>query len=149
MRCVVQRVKRASVVVDGEVVGAIDRGLLVLAGVGQGDSEAELQWMADKVTRMRIFPDDDGRFDRSLLDVGGELLSVSQFTLFADVRKGTRPSFSRAASPDAARPAWERFNELVAAPGVRVATGVFGAHMEVSLVNDGPVTIELERHPQE
>jgi D-tyrosyl-tRNA(Tyr) deacylase len=148
MRCVVQRVNEASVVVDGAVVGRIGRGLLVLAGVGSGDTETELQWMADKVTRLRIFPDEDGRFDRSLLDVGGELLSVSQFTLFADVRKGTRPSFSRAEAPALAEPAWERFNALVAATGVRVATGVFGAHMAVSSVCDGPVTIELERLPR-
>ena len=145
MRCVVQRVNEASVTVDGEVVGAVSRGLLVLVGIAAGDSDADLQWMADKVVRLRIFPDEDGRFDRSLLDVGGALLSVSQFTLLADTRKGTRPSFTRAAAPDVARAAWERFNELVAAHGVQVETGRFGASMQVALVNDGPVTIELER----
>lgn len=145
MRCIVQRVSQASVTVDGTVTGAIERGLLVLVGIGQGDTEAELQWMADKLVRLRIFDDAAGRFDRSLLDVGGAVLSVSQFTLFADTRKGTRPSFTGAGAPAAAEALWLRFNELVAATGVRVATGVFGAHMDVALVNDGPVTMQLER----
>ncbi len=145
MQCVIQRVSQASVTVEGDVVGEIGRGLLALVGIGEGDGEAELRWMAEKVVRLRIFPDDDGRFDRSLLDVGGALLSVSQFTLLGDVRKGTRPSFTKAAHPDVARPAWERFNELVRELGVDVATGSFGASMQVALVNDGPVTIQLER----
>ncbi|MCW2950233.1 MAG: D-tyrosyl-tRNA(Tyr) deacylase [Thermoleophilia bacterium] len=149
MRCVVQRVEQASVTVDRDVVGAISAGLLVLVAIAEGDGEAELAWMADKITRLRIFSDANGRFEHSLLETGGELLSVSQFTLYGDVRKGTRPSFSKAAPPAAAEHAWQRFNALVEARGVRVATGIFGAHMSVSLVNDGPVTIELERSPRE
>ena len=144
-RCVVQRVTEASVSVDGEVVGAIGRGLCVLVGIAEGDGEDELRWMADKLVRLRIFPDDAGKFDRSLLDVGGELLSVSQFTLLGDVRKGTRPSFTRAAHPDHAFPAWNRFNGLVEEHGVTVATGIFAADMRVALVNDGPVTLTLDR----
>ncbi|MCW2956585.1 MAG: D-tyrosyl-tRNA(Tyr) deacylase [Thermoleophilia bacterium] len=145
MKCVVQRVSSAKVIVEGDVVGEIGHGLLALVGIAEGDTEAELTWMAEKVAKLRIFDDADGRFDRSLLDVGGSLLSVSQFTLLADVRKGTRPSFTGAAAPDHARPAWERFNELVAQQGIHVATGTFGASMQVELVNDGPVTITLER----
>lgn len=145
MRCVVQRVSRASVTVDGEVVGSIGHGVLALVGVAEGDTDEQLRWMAEKVVKLRIFDDEDGRFDRSLLDVGGSLLSVSQFTLLGDLKKGTRPSFTKAAHPDHAKPAWERFNELVAVQGVDVRTGVFGAHMDVELVNDGPVTITLER----
>lgn len=145
MRCVVQRVTEASVSVDGDVVGAIGRGLCVLVGIADGDGEDELRWMADKLVRLRIFPDDAGKFDRSLLDIRGELLSVSQFTLLGDVRKGTRPSFTRAAHPDHAFPAWNRFNELVEGHGVRVATGIFAADMRVALVNNGPVTLTLDR----
>lgn len=145
MQCVIQRVSEASVTVEGDVVGEIGPGLLVLVGIGAGDGDEELRWMAEKIVQLRIFDDADGRFDRSLLDTGGALLSVSQFTLLADVRKGTRPSFTKAAQPDLARPAWERFNELVRGLGVDVATGTFGASMQVALVNDGPVTITLER----
>lgn len=145
MQCVVQRVASASVTVAGDIVGEIGAGILVLVGIADGDDEACLRWMAEKVSRLRIFPDDAGRFDRSLLDTGGSLLSVSQFTLLGDVRKGTRPSFTRAAAPEVAEPAWERFNELVRDQGVHVATGVFAARMQVTLVNDGPVTILLER----
>ena len=147
MRVIVQRVSSAQVSVDGTVTGAIGSGLLALVAIGDGDGEAELQWMADKLVRLRIFDDAAGRFDRSLLDVGGAVLSVSQFTLFADTRKGTRPSFTSAAAPAEAEHLWLRFNELVAATGVRVAAGVFGAHMDVALVNDGPVTMQLERTP--
>jgi D-tyrosyl-tRNA(Tyr) deacylase len=107
MQCVVQRVTEASVVVDGDVVGAIGPGILALVGIGEGDDDAVLRWMADKIVRLRIFADEQGRFDRSLLDVGGALLSVSQFTLLGDVRKGTRPSFTRAAAPNDAVLAWE------------------------------------------
>lgn len=145
MQCVVQRVTEASVVVDDAVVGSIGRGLLALVGIAEGDDEEALTWMARRVAALRIFPDDRGRFDRSLVDIGGSLLSISQFTLLGDVRKGARPSFTRAAHPDVAAPAWERFNALVRAQGVPVETGVFGASMQVSLVNDGPVTIQLER----
>lgn len=145
MQCVVQRVTAASVTVDGDIVGEIGRGLLLLVGIGRDDDEQALAWMADKVARLRIFPDEDGRFDRSLLDTGGAALSVSQFTLLGDVSRGTRPSFTRAAAPDLALPAWERFNDLLRGHGIDVATGTFGASMQVSLVNDGPVTILLER----
>lgn len=145
MQCVVQRVTSASVSVDGAEVGRIGPGILALVGIAEGDDDATLRWMADKVVRLRIFPDELGRFDRSLLDTGGALLSVSQFTLLGDVRKGTRPSFTRAAHPDHARPAWERFNEFVRERGVDVQTGTFAASMQVALVNDGPVTILLER----
>lgn len=145
MQVVVQRVSQAAVVVDGETVGEIDRGLLALVGIADGDDEATLAWMARKVAALRIFPDDEGRFDRSVIDVGGSVLSVSQFTLLGDVRKGTRPSFTKAAQPDLARRAWERFNELVGAQGISVETGTFAANMQVSLVNDGPVTILLDR----
>jgi D-tyrosyl-tRNA(Tyr) deacylase len=145
MQCVVQRVSHASVTVDGSVTGSVDRGLLVLVGIADGDSDEAVAWMARKVAALRVFDDDEGRFDRSVRDVGGGVLSVSQFTLLGDVRKGTRPSFTRAAHPSVAEPAWERFNELLRAEGVPVETGVFGASMQVSLVNDGPVTIRLER----
>lgn len=145
MQCVVQRVASARVIVAGDVVGEIGPGILALVGIGRDDGDEQLRWMANKVTRLRIFPDADGRFARSLLDTGGSLLSVSQFTLLGDVSKGTRPSFTNAADPTVANPAWERFNELVREVGVDVATGIFGASMQVELVNDGPVTIRLER----
>ena len=145
MRCVVQRVSEASVSVEGEVVGRIGPGLLALVGIGAGDTDEVIDWMARKVAGLRVFDDDAGRFDRSLLDTGGALLSVSQFTLLGDLRKGTRPSFTRAAHPDVALPAWERFNDAVRAQGIEVATGRFGAHMDVRLTNDGPVTVVLER----
>ncbi len=145
MQCVIQRVSEASVTVEGDVVGEIGPGLLALVGIADGDDDDELRWMAEKVVKLRIFDDDDGRFDRSLLDTGGSLLSVSQFTLLGDTRKGTRPSFTKAASPEVALAAWERFNDLVRAQGVTVETGRFGASMQVALVNDGPVTIQLSR----
>jgi D-tyrosyl-tRNA(Tyr) deacylase len=145
MQCVVQRVTSARVTVAGDVVGSIGPGLLLLVGIADGDGDDQLRWMADKVAKLRIFGDADGRFARSVIDTDGAILSVSQFTLLGDVRKGTRPSFTRAAHPDHARPAWERFNELVRARGVEVATGEFGASMQVSLVNAGPVTFVLER----
>ncbi len=145
MQCVIQRVSEASVTVEGDVVGEIGPGLLVLVGIGADDGEDQLRWMAEKIVKLRIFSDDEGRFDRSVLDVGGAILSVSQFTLLGDVRKGTRPSFTKAAHPDIAMPAWERFNAIVRELGVDVATGTFAASMQVALVNDGPVTITLER----
>ena len=130
--------------VDGDVVGAIGRGLLVLLGVGHDDTSENATRLAAKIARLRIFPDEAGRFDRSLLDVGGDALVVSQFTLLADTRKGNRPSFTDAARPEQAEPLVEAFAEALRAAGVRVETGVFGAKMEVELVNDGPVTIVLE-----
>jgi D-tyrosyl-tRNA(Tyr) deacylase len=145
MKCIVQRVASASVSVAGDVVGEIGPGILALVGISVGDGEDELRWMAEKVAKLRIFPDEDGRFDRSLLDTGGALLSVSQFTLLGDTSKGTRPSFTKAAAPELAEAAWDLFNEFVRAQGIDVACGIFGASMQVSLVNDGPVTIILER----
>lgn len=130
---------------DGEVVGAIGRGHALLVGFREGDGPEELEWMADKVVGLRVFPDEEGRMNRSLEDVSGSLLVVSQFTLYGDTRKGRRPSFVEAAHPDVAIPLYERFVELLTARGVPVETGVFGAMMEVELVNEGPVTLMLER----
>ena len=144
MRTVVQRVSRAEVRVGGEVVGAIGTGLLVLAGVAQGDGEEAARYLADKIAALRIFEDGAGRMNRSVADVGGEVLVVSQFTLLGDVRKGNRPGFTAAAAPDAANALYERLCELLRERGLRVATGVFRAQMEVELVNDGPVTILLD-----
>ena len=144
MRAVVQRVSRASVRVDGEVVGACGPGILVLVGAGHDDTPETAVRLAGKLARLRIFPDDAGRFDRSLIDTGGEALVVSQFTLLADTRKGNRPSFTGAAAPEQAEPLVARVVDALRAEGVEVATGRFGAMMEVELVNDGPVTIVLE-----
>jgi D-tyrosyl-tRNA(Tyr) deacylase len=146
MRAVVQRVSRASVTVEGEVVGSCGRGLLVLVGVGHDDGDATARRLAEKLARLRVFENDDGRFDRSLLDVGGDALVVSQFTLLADSKrqKGARPSFSDAARPEVAEPLIATFVEALRAHGVRVETGVFGARMHVELVNDGPVTLILD-----
>ncbi len=144
MRAVVQRVSSASVRVEGETVGACGLGLLVLVGAGHEDSPETAARLAAKIARLRIFPDDGDRFDRSLLDVGGEALVVSQFTLLADTRKGNRPSFTAAAEPDRAEPLVVAFCETLRELGVPIATGVFGARMEVELVNDGPVTIVLD-----
>ena len=131
-------------VVDGEAVGEIGPGLCLLLGVARGDGPGEAERLAGRVARLRIFPDGDGRFDRSLLDVGGAALVVSQFTLIADTAKGNRPSFAAAAPPGEAEPVYERFCEQLRALGAPVETGVFGARMQVELVNDGPVTIVLE-----
>ncbi len=139
-----QRVREASVSVGGEVVGACGLGLLILLGVAATDGEAEADHLASKIARLRIFENDDGRFDRSLLDIGGEVLVVSQFTLVADTRKGNRPSFTEAAEPHLAEVLYERFCAGLEQEGIAVARGRFGARMEVSLVNDGPVTIVLE-----
>jgi D-tyrosyl-tRNA(Tyr) deacylase len=136
-------VSRARVRVGGETVGQIGRGLLVLVGVARGDTSEEAERLAAKILKLRIF-EADGKFDVSLLDVGGELLAVSQFTLLADTRKGNRPSLTDAAPPEDAEPAYESFCAAVEAQGVRIARGVFGARMEVELVNDGPVTIVLD-----
>jgi D-tyrosyl-tRNA(Tyr) deacylase len=140
VRAVVQRVARASVTPGG----SIGAGLCVLLGVASGDDEARAIRLADKVARLRVFGNDEGRFDRSLLDVGGAALVVSQFTLIADTAKGTRPSFSGAARPELAEPLYERFCAGLRDLGVEVATGVFGARMQLELVNDGPVTVVLD-----
>jgi D-tyrosyl-tRNA(Tyr) deacylase len=145
MRIVLQRVSRARVTVEGRVTGEIGRGLLLLAGFTDGDSEDALAWMADKVVGLRIFPDEEGKMNRSVQEVGGGLLVVSQFTLYGDTRKGRRPSFIDAARPEVAIPLYERFVALLRATGLPVGTGEFGAMMDVELVNDGPVTLILER----
>jgi len=144
MRAVVQRVARARVLEDGRLLGKVTGGLCVLLGVARGDNEKMADALARKLTRLRIFPDDEGRFSRSVRDVGGSALVVSQFTLIADASKGNRPSFSDAAPADLAEPLYERFCDALRAEGVQVATGRFGALMQVELVNDGPVTIILD-----
>ena len=144
MRAVVQRVSSASVEVDGQVVGAIGPGLLVLVGVAHEDGEQQAARLAGKLARLRVFPDDAGRFDRSLLDTGGAALVISQFTLLGDTAKGNRPSFTAAAPPERAGPLYDRVCEELRALGVPVETGVFGAAMAVELVNDGPVTLILD-----
>jgi D-tyrosyl-tRNA(Tyr) deacylase len=144
MRVVLQRVSRASVTAGGERVASIERGLLLLAGVAQGDTEQEARKLAQKCAGMRIFPDGGDRFNLSLLDTGGEALVVSQFTLLADVRRGRRPSFARAAPPETAEPLVEAFAEALRQMGVATQTGRFGAKMDIELVNDGPVTIVLD-----
>ena len=143
MRAVVQRVARARVLVVGRVESEIGAGLCVLLGVASGDDAAAAERLAGRVARLRIFENEEGRFDRSVLDAGGAALVVSQFTLLADTAKGNRPSFTDAAPPEEAEPLYERFCEALRALGVEVATGVFGAQMKVDLVNDGPVTIIL------
>ena len=143
MRAVVQRVSRARVVVEGKTVAEVGGGLCVLLGVGESDGKAEAARLADKVARLRIFENEQGKFDLSLLDAGGEALVVSQFTLIADTAKGNRPSFSNAAPPERAEPLYDGFCGALEARGVRVSRGVFGARMDVELVNDGPVTIVL------
>jgi D-aminoacyl-tRNA deacylase len=144
MRAVVQRVSRAVVRVDDEAVGRIGPGVLVLLGVAAGDAEADAERLAAKVARLRLFPDEAGRFDRSVGDVGGGILVVSQFTLLADTAKGNRPSFTAAAAPAEAEPLYDRFCAELRGLGLPVETGAFGARMEVELVNDGPVTIVLD-----
>ena len=144
MRIILQRVSRASVTVDGQVVGAIGHGVLLRVGVGEGDDGSVAARMAAKVARLRIFPTDDRGFDRTVADVGGEALVVSQFTLMGDVRRGNRPSWAAAARPDDAAPLVEAVARALEAEGVPVATGRFGAMMDVELVNDGPVTLVID-----
>ncbi len=146
MRAIVQRVARARVLASGEVVGEIGRGLCVLVGVASADGELEAVRLAGKVARLRIFPNEAGKFDRSVIDTGGGALVVSQFTLIADSKRqrGTRPSFSDAARPEVAEPLYERFCAELRALGVPVETGVFGAAMQIELVNDGPVTLIVD-----
>jgi D-aminoacyl-tRNA deacylase len=144
MRAVVQRVSRAKVTVNREVTGEIGRGLLVLLGVGDEDSEADAVYLAEKISGLRIFEDEDGKMNRSLLDVAGSVLAVSQFTLYGDVRRGKRPSFDAAAPPDKARQLYMFFVEQIRAAGLRCETGRFQEMMQVELVNEGPVTILLD-----
>jgi len=142
---VIQRVTRASVSIDGEIVGEIGPGLVVLLGIGKGDAEEDARWLAKKVAALRIFADHEGKFNRSILEIGGSALVVSQFTLYGDARKGRRPSFSKAAPPEVAEPLCDLFVDFLRAEGLEVATGRFGAMMLVKIHNDGPVTIWLER----
>lgn len=150
MRAVVQRVSSACVKVETEITGEIAHGFLVLLGVGQGDLLADAEWLAAKICALRIFEDAEGKMNRSIIDVRGEILVVSQFTLFASTKKGTRPSFNDAAKPDVAIPLYEAFNRFVStALGRPVATGRFGAMMSVALVNDGPVTLVIDSRARE
>ena len=144
MRAVVQRVSRARVTVDGEVTGEIGQGLLVLLGVGKDDTQAAADYLANKIAALRVFDDQNGKINLSVADIGGAVLAVSQFTLYADTQKGNRPSFNMAASPDQARQLYEYFVERIRAAGLRCETGKFQAMMQVELVNDGPVTILLD-----
>ncbi|SDM81681.1 D-tyrosyl-tRNA(Tyr) deacylase [Psychrobacillus sp. OK028] len=144
MKVLLQRCKNASVIVDGQVTGKIDRGYLLLVGITSTDTEKEIDFLVEKVVGLRLFEDDQGKMNHSIDHVSGGILSVSQFTLYADTRKGRRPSFIEAARPEIAKPLWELFNEKLQAKGLQVETGVFGAMMDVTFTNDGPVTIMLE-----
>jgi D-tyrosyl-tRNA(Tyr) deacylase len=144
MRVVVQRSKAASVTVGGEVTGQISKGFVLLVGVTHADKEEDAVYLADKISNLRIFEDADGKMNLSLVDVGGEILSVSQFTLYGDCRKGRRPNFMNAARPDQAVQLYDFFNSLLREKGIRVETGIFGAMMDVELINDGPVTLIVE-----
>ena len=148
MRCVVQKVKESSVSVNGETVGAIGQGLMVLIGVSVSDTDADLKYMAEKVPNLRIFDDENGVMNRSVLDAGGSILAVSQFTLYGDARGGRRPSYIQAARPEEANEMYQRLVEAWRQKGVHVETGIFRADMQVSLVNDGPVTILLDSEKQ-
>jgi len=145
MKAVVQRVSRASVSVEGKTLGAIGPGLVVLLGIGHGDGEEQARWMANKIANLRVFADDNGKMNRSVLDVGGQVLLISQFTLYGDARKGNRPGFSDAALPDVAEPLVNHVAQLLSQANVPVTTGQFQAHMLVEIHNDGPVTIILEK----
>ena len=149
MRVLIQRVTEAAVHVDGACIGRIGKGMLVLVGVRQGDTSAQADFLADKCLGLRIFDDADGKMNLSLADVGGQILAVSQFTLYGDARKGRRPSYVEAAPPETAEPLYEYFVERLRQGGVHVETGRFGADMAVSLVNDGPVTIWVEREKED
>jgi D-aminoacyl-tRNA deacylase len=144
MRIVVQRCSRGQVTVDGEVTGAIGRGFVLLVGVTHEDTQADVDFLVEKVVNLRVFEDEEGKMNHSLLDIGGALLSVSQFTLYGDCRKGRRPNFMDAARPEQALSLYEAFNDKARSLGVQVETGVFGAMMDVELVNDGPVTLLLD-----
>ncbi|XKH50978.1 D-tyrosyl-tRNA(Tyr) deacylase [Chryseomicrobium palamuruense] len=145
MRIVLQRSKAASVTVDGEVVGEITHGYTLLVGITHEDTKQQADWLAAKIAGLRLFEDEEGKMNRSLDEVAGQILSVSQFTLYGDSRKGRRPSFIEAARPEVAEPLWLYFNDQLRSHGFEVQTGVFGAMMDVSLINDGPVTLILEK----
>lgn len=147
MKLVIQRVKHAQVEVDGKIVGKIAQGAMVLVGVTHGDTSKEGEWLANKLANLRMFEDAEGKINHSLLDISGEILVVSQFTLYADCTSGRRPSFTKAALPDVAKPLCDQFVEALRKTGLKVETGIFGAEMQVSLLNNGPVTLILERMP--
>ncbi|MBT2562210.1 D-tyrosyl-tRNA(Tyr) deacylase [Pedobacter sp. ISL-68] len=150
MRAVLQRVTQASCTVDGEITGAIDAGFLVLLGIEDADALADLDWLAQKIIGMRVFGDENGMMNKALADVGGDILLISQFTLFASTKKGNRPGFTRAARPDVAIPLYEKMIEkLSALLGKKVKTGIFGADMKIALLNDGPVTILIDTKDKE
>ena len=144
MRVVVQKVTEAAVLVGGEIIGEIGKGFMLLVGIGKEDAQEDVCYIARKVANLRVFEDEEGKMNRSLKDVGGDILSISQFTLFADTKKGNRPSFINAAAPEKGEALYQEFNERLRAEGFSVASGKFGAHMAVSLVNDGPVTIIID-----
>lgn len=144
MRVVVQKVTEAAVLVGGEIIGEIGKGFMLLVGIGKEDAQEDVCYLARKVANLRVFEDEEGKMNRSLKDVGGDILSISQFTLFADTKKGNRPSFIKAAAPETGEALYQEFNERLRAEGFSVASGKFGAHMAVSLVNDGPVTIIID-----
>ena len=145
MRVVLQRVNHAAVRIDGETVGQIQKGYLLLVGLAPEDTDEQLDWMVHKIVNLRVFEDENGKLNRALADVNGEILSISQFTLYADVKHGNRPGFSKAAKPEIAAPLYDRFNEKLRQAGVHFETGRFGADMKVELENDGPVTILYEK----
>ncbi|MCJ8006938.1 D-aminoacyl-tRNA deacylase [Lederbergia wuyishanensis] len=145
MRVVLQRSKEASVTVGGNITGAINNGYVLLVGITHEDTEKECEWLADKIVNLRIFEDEECKMNRSLLDVGGAILSISQFTLYGDCSKGRRPNFMNAAKPEHAEGLYMHFNNLLKEKGIQVETGIFGAMMDVKLINDGPVTLVLER----
>jgi len=145
MRVVLQRCKEASVTVEGNVTGSINRGFVLLVGITHEDSEQECEWLADKIVNLRIFEDEAGKMNRSLIDVEGAILSVSQFTLYGDCSKGRRPNFMNAAKPEQANMLYDHFNKLLKGKGIQVETGIFRAMMDVKLINDGPVTLVLEK----
>ncbi|MEM1068002.1 MAG: D-aminoacyl-tRNA deacylase [Planctomycetota bacterium] len=147
MRVVLQRVTSASVKVEGEVVGSIEQGLVALVGVGHGDTEKESDWLANKTAELRIFSDDQGKMNRSVMDIRGSVLVISQFTLLGDCRKGRRPAFTDAAAPELANSLYERYANGLSERGVPIQKGIFAADMQVALVNDGPVTLILDRAP--
>ena len=149
MRLVVQRVKKASVAIENKTVGSIDQGLLVFLGVGKSDSEADISWLINKLVNMRIFSDDSGKMNNSIIDVKGSILLVSQFTLYASTKKGNRPSFTNSADPELAQHYYNKFGALIKEAKVPLQTGVFGADMQIDLLNDGPVTICLDSKNKE
>ncbi|MBW8348220.1 D-tyrosyl-tRNA(Tyr) deacylase [Bacillus sp. IITD106] len=145
MRVVLQRSKEASVTVEGNITGSIKKGFVLLVGITHEDTEKECEWLADKIVHLRVFEDEAGKMNRSLIDEGGAILSISQFTLYGDCTKGRRPNFMDAANPEHAQKLYHHFNKLLTEKGIHVETGVFGAMMDVKLINDGPVTLVLER----